>query len=331
MTFRYIRDRYFHSGQKDLNGNTIPLTSFMADPYHVPGTPFATGELLTAFEARSCILDGRYAVEVRKKIPDPNAPAPEQGQPPAPGLAPVRVICHSIEDDSFRVEVFENDFWNLTTPPNVDLSADDWANARLNQSYTLDGTSATTQPPLGITPCQFVNGRILRWMGTTPGEAIVEMAGYTDADHYGSVLRPKVLTWQLRDDRSRIMGLAMRTLGLLNNVQVTGELVVIGATQDTTTGLGWVNYPNKGLAAVKKLTYNFGSGFQTELELFREEARVGEMPVPDKERQDKVTNEIANIKKIIDVQKQRDSEKRMGGGEQSVQGSFSSQNWTGGI
>jgi len=301
MTFGYFRDKYYHSGITDPNGNAIAITEFQADPYHIPGTPPdpSGSPLLHTYQARAMVIDGCYAMEVRLKSADCSPPS--------------RVICRAFPDERFHVKATEADFWKLLVP----LAPD-----QADTAFAADKVAAG---------CTMVNGRILRWMRTSPGEAIVEMEGYTDADHYGSVLRPKVLTWTLRDDRSRIMGHAIRILGLVNNTQVKGQLDLIGMTNDLSTGLGWVNYPNKGTAAVIRVTYNFSNGFQTEIELHREETRIGEMPIPDQQRQDRVNEEIANIKKTIDVQKNRDREKRSGSADQQIDGTTISKFITGGI
>ena len=263
MTFKYAREDFYHDGVSTPEGTPIATTTFTANPFLPPGSPPPPrGQAIPGsknYEARGGIVDGKYYLEVREISATPYT----------------RIIQDVITDPFAKVEVFETDFWKMLVPPRPDMTRDELVATKKMGAY------------------RFWQARCLTWERTTPGMAKVIDDGYADADYFASISRPQVRSWFLRDDRSRMLGMGVRHLEHTNKVQVSGSLELRGQTNDTSGGLGYVNYPNKGKAAVRKVTYNFSDGFATELELHREETRIGELPPEEKDRQHKVEKDIA--------------------------------------
>ena len=275
MIFKYAKEKYYHDGTADPDNRPIAETAFAANPWQPPPNvwplPIANPAGAQQYVARAGIMDGRYYVEVRRA-----------GNPPS------RAIQTVIEDQYSKLCVFEDDFWKMTVPPGADLGPD------------AGGDGPQERPCTDLSKGAASNGS-----EAAPARNWSKMAGYAAPDYFANIRRPKVRWWYLRDDRSRMLGLAVRRLELTNQVQVSGSLRLIGPTNDTTVGLGYVDYPNRGLADVVRVTYSFSEGFSTELELHREECRIGELPPKDKDRQDHVEKEVQNLKRIVAIQQQR--------------------------
>jgi hypothetical protein len=273
LTFCYNRERYFHDGVAKPDGTAIGSIQF-----NYTNADGIQGQ----YEARALILDGRYAMEVRKVNPENNSQNVELGF----ANRTIQAI-HEDSNDWTRIEVFEDDYWKMPCPPQPEST----------QAFTAYVAAKTT-----TYHNLFPQGMILKWERTTPGEALVEAAGWTDADHFGSFMRPKLFTWYLRDQRPRLLELAVRRLEIVNDVQVSGTLEIVGPVPQTTTGLGWVDYPDRGRAAVKRLTYNFEDGYVNELELHREETRLGEVPPAERDRQNRVVKSLTALSRTTAAQ-----------------------------
>ena len=261
-------------GQKAPDGTDIGTIQFdWTSPDKVTGH----------YEARAMIIDGRYALEVRRKD------AINNDQKLGSGYRTIQVV-HEDSGDFTRVEVYEDDFWKMPCPT---LPLSEQTSAAYIAMKKTTYTNAYTE------------GSILMWERTTPGENLVEAAGWTDADHFSSARRPKVFNWALRDNRPRLLELAVRRLDLENVIQVRGTLEIVGSVPDTKKGLGYVDYPEKGLAAVKAITYNFSDGYVNEVELFREEARLGELTPKDQQRQHSIFKQLAQLSRTVDAQARR--------------------------
>ena len=297
LTYTYSRERYFSDVAAKPDGTAIPVVSF---------THTGPDAVAHSYQARAIVADGCYGIEVRKMDPD-STPLNQEitfGN---------RVIQGVYVDNMTQVEVSEKDFWAMPVPPKP-LS--DWDVApklpdipAAGGQPAIPGAPDPTQDPYMIykrdtVHCQYVQGRILKWDRTTPGEALVEASGWSDADHFGSLARPKVYTWNLRDDRPRLMDMAVRRLESANDIQVHGSLELTGPTNTLTTGLGYVDYPSKAKAAVVRISYNFNEGLVTELELEREETRVGELPPTERERQNQVARDVVELRRTVDLQRE---------------------------
>jgi hypothetical protein len=269
MMFNYEREHYFNDGRKAPDGSDVPATEFS---YTSPEGQ--SGD----FEARASIVDGRYCLDVRKKVSDDTPQNIEIG-------SYNRIIPVVYNEPRAVVQVHEVDFWKMPVPPSPDVTDDNYDTARRDAQ------------------AKYVYRKLIKWERTTNGEALVENAGWSDADHYGSLMRPKAYRWRMQDDRPRLLGLAARRLDAINDLQVQGTLKLVGPVRDVNAGLGYVDYPDRGKAAVVRVTYNFSGEFSTELELHREETRLGELPPADKDKQNRVERELATLRRSIDVQR----------------------------
>lgn len=223
------------------------------------------------YKARAGVIDGRWSLEVRKLNPD--------GTEVGDGR-PMQV---AVGEPNAVIQVWDPDLKRKGVIP------------------IPDATDAQVKAAKATAQYEFPVGKIFKWTRTTPGEQLVQRAGYTDADHFSSLSRPTTFVWTLRDQRTRLLGMAIRRLEFANQVQVSGSLTVVGPVGDLTKGLGYVDYPDKGKAAVKKVTYNFSDGFVAELELHREETRIGELPPDEKHRMNAVEKTIAKLTKTADA------------------------------
>lgn len=270
MTFYYTRPLYYNYLFTDAKGNQIDTTTFTAeDP---EGNE-------TTYLARAAIHNGRLVIEVKKQWP---------GATEAGGTAfqtGNRVLQQAISDDNAWIETTVDDLFTMPIPPQVDVSPAD-----------LESFKATVTPPLN-----YVRARILKFEPTTPGEKQAEMEGYITADYAASIMRPKLFSWRLRDDRPRLLGRAVRALEWANNIVVQGSLILVGMSHEMSRGLGFVNKPNKGLAAVKRVVYTFSEGLVAELDVRREEARMGEPRLTDQERMHAVEKNVLAQRRTVDT------------------------------
>ena len=294
MTFMYERgEHYYNNCSMDLQGQPIaPVTFTYVNADGITGN----------YKARAIIQKGNYCIEVQKVTPENNAQNTQMS-------ADNRVI-QTVMDTNFaqftQVEVFEKDFWKMPCP-----TKPIWPATPTMAIAAANGAPAATVPNNALDPYivyktttahyDYPKGKILVWERTTPGEQMVEAAGYTYNDFSGAFSRPKPYSWYLKDDRPRLLNQAVRRLDMDDNVKVTGSLTLVGKLNITTTGLGWVAYPAKGNAAVVRLTYSFQDGFTTEVELEREQARHGELPPPEADRMMKVEKSLKALSRFSDA------------------------------
>lgn len=261
MSFFYVRDHYYDTGSTNPL-NAAPIKTTFCDFENDDGQ-------LETYAFRAMILDGRYAVEVQKVTADA-----EQEM-----VSSLRVVQACYNDDAVPIETSENDFWKMSVPP--DPSLDEPALEAKKKELDLD----------------FPRGKFYKLMMTTAGEKLRETDGVSEQDFRNSVFRPKIFTWRMRDGRPRLMQLAIRRLEQGNNLTVSGQLVLNGVSNDLTQGLGFVDYPDKGRAAVKRLTYDYNNGFECTLELARERARIGELPPTEKQILNQVIKDVMTLKR----------------------------------
>jgi hypothetical protein len=103
----------------------------------------------------------------------------------------------------------------------------------------------------------------------------------------------------MRDDRPRLLQLGIKKLEAANNLHVSGSMTLVGMANPLTSGLGWVDYPDRARAAVKRLTYDFTRGYKAVLELTRERARMGELPPDDETLQNQILKDLTEMKRIV--------------------------------
>lgn len=268
---------------------------FYAFPAHetVEFTYKSADGLRFNYVARAAIVDGRWSVEVTKV-----EPSKWVGVSVTPALGFGNNAYPQIESSTHEdmvVETTEKDMEKMFIPPKADMKDEDLVIHKTEKG------------------CLFPRARIFLWSKPTEGEVLYELEGQGESRAEQGLYRARVKGFKLRDDRSKMLGLAARRLETLNDVRVQGTLVLRGMLQDNSNvvewdnpmwtvsedidlsrlimdgggsknGLGWVNYPERGRAAVVRVTHNFDNGFTTTLELTRAEARFGET-VPD----DKIT------------------------------------------
>ena len=249
-------------------------------------TPTPDGTM-GVYGARAMIVDGKYCLEVGKVNPTNANGQVELG-------SANRIIQTVVTDPDAVIEIYPDDFYANPVPPLPDMS-----NADLKTYKTGPGNYT------------FPQGVILAWHQHSPGEKMVEAEGMTGDDtlndFVNSTIRPRMYQWSFRDDRSRMLGKAIRQLELQNNILVNGALQVVNIVQSFATGLGYVNYPNRGLATVKRVTYEFREGFTASLELTREEARFGKPVMSEKDKMNLISGQMAVVGSLVTkaIQKQR--------------------------
>lgn len=296
MQFTYVRDRFYHQGLKNpFSGESIPTTTLsFTSPDGVEGK----------YQARAMIIDGCYCLEARKVTPENNTNNIEMS-------ADNRPIQRCYTENESRIEVTESDFWKLTVPPTGEMALKKWDKARIDAKY------------------DFIMGKAQTWQGTTPGEQMIDSMGWSAADYFGSTMRLKPHSWHLRDDRPRLLGLAVRRLDTDNDIQVSGSLSLVGLFHDTAGGLGWVDYPDKGKVVVKKITYNFSNGSMAEIELSREETRIGELPPDDKDRMHNIEQQVTDLRRSMELQRSLEARNNTGRTERQT-GGQATNSYTGG-
>jgi hypothetical protein len=283
----------------DMNNNPIPTTTFT-------NTDADGNE--NDYEARISIHDGKFVLEVRQDNPGSN----QAGG----ALFPTgnRVLQKAITDNDATIETSFNDMYKMPLPNKAGMTIVPSTNnlaIPTFKSQTATVNNGTTIPAKTVVQDEletykqslhldYPRGRILKIETTTPGEIQAEMAGYTTVDYQTSITRPKVFTWRMQDDRSLLMARAIRELELSNQILVSGTMQLIGVSQDLTNGLGFVNKPKKGLAAVKKVEFNFTDSLQVVIELSREEARVGEIVQSEENRMHHIEKQVASIQRTTD-------------------------------
>lgn len=147
--------------------------------------------------------------------------------------------------------------------------------------------------------CAFPRARLFRWDAPSPGEKMYELEGISDAIADNALQRPRFYSWRLKDDRSKLMSVAVRRLEEANNLHVSGVLQIKGKSHQFHGGLGWVDYPDQARASVSRVTHDFTNGWVINLELTREVARYGETPPVDKANLVDLQNEFKMFKRSV--------------------------------
>lgn len=284
MSYFYSRDNFYDHMSVDANGNPRPDWTIQC-----PSPEDAS--VMVDFICRPMILDGRYVVDVQKKktAEDTYLTDFSTGN---------RVLQHCMEDRDACMEISEEDFYAWPVPPKTDMTD---AEMLAWKETLLDHLDPDTSEITQKTRYRYPKGKLLMWVGTTPGEVQLEMEGYTDADYLRSIIRPRVFSWTLRDDRSRMLGQACRALFAQNGLQVTGSLTFVGRFILTDTGMGWVDYPGRGRAAVKRVTHNFEREWTTDVEIVREHARAGEVVISEESKINQVEKRVNRLERLSEA------------------------------
>jgi hypothetical protein len=202
-----------------------------------------------------------------------------------------RIVQTVLTDEDAVLEIFPDDFYGDPVPLHPDMSDADLKDYKTNTKNYL-----------------FPQGVILAWHQHSPGEKMIEADGLSTPDSINASIRPRMYQWSFRDDRSRMLGKAIRQLELQNNVKVTGSLQVVNLAQSFATGLGYVKYPNREvggdvmtnvIATVSRVTYELREGFTATLELTREEARFGQPVKTDKEKMNQISGQMAAVGSVL--------------------------------
>jgi len=212
------------------------------------------------YVAKAAIVDGCWSVEVAKINPA------QWGDQEIEFGNHDRLVQVTLHDASAVIETTEDDLERMLIPPTAGMTPEALEAAKRQAG------------------CDFPRARLFKWEQPSPGEVLYEMEGIAPVFASNALARPRLYSWRLRDDRSKLMAMAVRKLEQANDLQVRGSLLIRGRVNDLAGGLGYVDYPDKARAAVVKVTYSFNRGFATTLELTRIEARPGEMPPDDKLR-----------------------------------------------
>lgn len=222
------------------------------------------------YSIHAAIVDGRYALDVIKLDPDQD---PESLELSSLG----RLVELTVADLGATLEIHPDDFDLDPTPPAADLDDEAYRQYKIDQAY------------------RFPEGRTVLWQGYSPGEELLAEAGALNPGYFSSVTRPKNYLWRLRDDRSKLLGQAIRQLEAQNNIQISGSLSVLNMVRSPGAGLGWINYPERGRATVRRVTYRLDSGLIAELELTREQARYGQLPKDQSDRLNQIEQSLAEM------------------------------------
>jgi hypothetical protein len=318
MTFYYTRDNWYHNLVNDSSGNPI-------DPVDVSYTN-DDGETAD-YLVRCIVLDGRFAMEITKK----NADMLQDGTP-VEFATGNRLITYSASDYNLNIDMFYKDLDTYLVPSSPDLSQegiyyeklgfDAQTIATYETAYSQWQTSCSTLLPeenkpaapqfpgtedeieIGIANTRksiFPYGKVLMYGQSSPGEQQAEMDGYTNLSFALNFERYKTYKWKMRDQRPRMLQLGIKKLEIANDIKVSGDITLVGKWFDISTGLGYVVYPEQGNATVMRITYNFSGGFETNIVLSREHARLGELPPKADELQDDVGRQIAKLERSVFV------------------------------
>ena len=268
----WFRENYYQNLDKTPAGTAIPaatVTSTTADG------------VVTSYTVRAAIVAGSYCIEAKKTNPVSNNTVGTEFE------TGNRTLTYSGSDDQAWLETTEADLYKLPVIPNVDLTPQTLETYKTTMSF------------------DFPRARMLKYMNTSPGEVMLEAEGYDQTDYLASIVRPKVYAWRLRDDRVRLLNKCIRTLELTNKLQVNGTLRLVGIANDIndgatgSVGLGWVDYPDRGKVLVKRLSYQFKDGLVAELELSREEAHFGEIPLKWGDLQNDMMKDLGQMRRIF--------------------------------
>ena len=87
----------------------------------------------------------------------------------------------------------------------------------------------------------------------------------------------KPVKWLMRDDRAKLIKVAVKELERRNNIQITGHITIRGTAFDLSRGMGYVTFEDGLHSCIVKIEHDFSSGgFVTHLELSTEEMRLGQ-------------------------------------------------------
>jgi hypothetical protein len=286
LTCYYSRDNWYAPLQKDFEGKDIL-------PKRISYTS-EDGEQ-EQYDVRCMVIDGRYSMEILKVNPDSDRDgATEFG-------TGNRVMQVAISDEGLVVETAFQDMLRYLVPPNPDFTQKELEWNKLG----LDNLEAHPPSPTemitgGAEPLvNYARGRVLRHMASTPGEVQMEIDGFSDEDYKNNPYRFKVFSWRLKDHRPRMLQLGIKKLESSNNLHVSGTLQLQGVIGDISRGLGYVDYPEKGKAAVVRVTWEFSQGLATTLELSRERARQGELPPSADEMQNQILKDLTKLQRAV--------------------------------
>lgn len=269
MQFFFNRSLHYEYMFTDRDGNPIDDTTFSA-----PTPDGGTGN----YKARTSIHDGRLVIEVQKVWPGAN----EAGGTFFPtGNA---IFQKAITDPNARVETSLEDLYAMPLPTLVN------ADPATYEAYKRD-----------VEHLDFPRARLFKMEATTPGEQQAEMEGYISIDYATSITRPKLFSWRMWDDRSRMLAKALRELEFANNIMVSGSMRLVGISNDLSHGLGYVNHPDQTIAAVVAIEYNFTEAMQVEIQLSREEARFGEFVPKAEDMMNEVRKSQLRQGRVIDA------------------------------
>jgi hypothetical protein len=166
----------------------------------------------------------------------------------------------------------------------------------------VDATPAALETyKTSVKHLDFPRGRILKYERTTPGEQQLENDGYVARDYANSLMRPKMFSFRLRDDRSRLLARLVRILEGSNNILVSGTVKLRGVSHTIDHGLGFVDKPGKGKAGIKRIQYTFSqAGMTAEVELTREEARTGETIPKDEDLMHGLLKDQVAMQRVVE-------------------------------
>lgn len=254
--------------------------------------PFETPEGDTElYICRAMIIDGRYAVEVRKRNPTELNDFTTAG----------RVIQETISDESFKFQTSYNDLFVEPVPPQIHMSEgreDAIVEDIQLQGYEpnvatemFDSMTKEEQDSYGmylykrdVLKLEFPQGQVFRWERPSVLEENLRTENRSDSSAE-DIFRPRRITWFHKDHRCKMITRAINELESNNQLQVSGSVTAVGLAQSTPGGIGWTQYRDRARASISRISYRFGSGgLMTDIELTREEARYGELPPTEQER-----------------------------------------------
>jgi hypothetical protein len=275
MSFFYVKDKWYEPIAKDKYNNNTPIATTEVTAM-IPDDTAANGLGSDSYYCRAMVVDGRLALDIIKK--DPQA---EIG--PFEFATGNRLKQTTIDLEAAQVETFERDLYTYPVPSDADFSPKALEKEKTDKQEVW-----------------FPFGKTYRIENTvSPAEKQKEIQGYTNEDFTLGWGRPRPIEWGFRDERSRMLRLGIHRLEQADGLEVNGSLTLVGQSSYLGKGLGYVDYPDRGFAAVKRLVYNFANGFETEIELTREDPRVGELPPTAKELQNDVRRKLTVLRRTF--------------------------------
>jgi hypothetical protein len=238
---------------------------FTSPALSLPRTVKATtpdGSGTAEYLVHAMMVDGKLAIDVAKANPDSFGTNPGE-------LSNVRARYRVISDDNAVIETHQADLEAapIPLPNNVNLNAISDAEVEEYKRTVLH--------------LNHPRARMLHFTMFKEHEQTINGVHDPDENEAG-VLRPRMFSWRLRDDRRDMILRAIQELETANNLSVRGSLRIYGIDYDQSLGLGWVDSPGRGRATVVRATYSFAGNATVALELSREEMRYGRMNPDDK-------------------------------------------------